>query len=334
MDAVGVRDILVKVVGADKDSGTIDYMTEMLVAEGSSIDNTTAHDLLSPFLVELDVDEDECEATATRIVSLLKATAGTEEDEAEAGLEDKGESGEAAVPEEPRKTLADMSSKKAGAFSDPYLGLSAADANVNFNTNVHITDAVKAHKDAQREREKQLRIMKDWERSKVPLPPPQRHHGEEQLAKLTDIAIENFNLNVAGRDLLVDAKLKLCRGRRYGLIGRNGIGKTTLLGGLARRDVQGISQDVSVGSVEQELPGCDQSVLDVVLSIDTERNDLLAEEKILLEKEQTDEVGRRLAWLYARLETIDAASAPAQASTILAGLGFTTAMQVSEFGEW
>jgi len=33
--------------------------------------------------------------------------------------------------------------------------------------------------------------------------------------------------------------LKLTYGRKYGLIGRNGIGKTTLLNHIAKKDIEG-----------------------------------------------------------------------------------------------
>ena len=44
-----------------------------------------------------------------------------------------------------------------------------------------------------------------------------------------DINVENVTVGVPGKQLVVDASLKLVYGRKYGLIGRNGIGKSTLL---------------------------------------------------------------------------------------------------------
>lgn len=52
--------------------------------------------------------------------------------------------------------------------------------------------------------------------------------------KTQDIRIENFDVAYGDRILLQGADLTLAFGRRYGLIGRNGLGKTTLLRMLSR----------------------------------------------------------------------------------------------------
>lgn len=67
-------------------------------------------------------------------------------------------------------------------------------------------------------------------------------------------------------------------GRRYGLVGRNGIGKTTLLRMLAGRQLQ-IATHLTVLHVEQEVEGDDTLALDSVLECDIKRHDLLQEEK-------------------------------------------------------
>jgi ATP-binding cassette subfamily F protein 3 len=46
--------------------------------------------------------------------------------------------------------------------------------------------------------------------------------------KPKDIRLENFDISFGGRKILSGANLTLAHGRRYGLIGRNGIGKSTL----------------------------------------------------------------------------------------------------------
>ena len=51
----------------------------------------------------------------------------------------------------------------------------------------------------------------------------------EAIGKSMDINVENVTVGVPGKQLVVDASLKLVYGRKYGLIGRNGIGKSTLL---------------------------------------------------------------------------------------------------------
>ena len=54
-------------------------------------------------------------------------------------------------------------------------------------------------------------------------------------------------------DLLENASFNLVRGRIYGLIGRNGKGKSTLLKAVAGRTVGGIPPELTVHYVTQEL---------------------------------------------------------------------------------
>ena len=71
--------------------------------------------------------------------------------------------------------------------------------------------------------------------------------------------------------------MRLVRGRKYGLIGRNGIGKTTLINSISKKEFDKFPKNVHVLQIEQEVDGDDISVLDHVLSCDKERNALLKE---------------------------------------------------------
>ena len=53
-----------------------------------------------------------------------------------------------------------------------------------------------------------------------------------------DIKIESYSLNYHGRVLIDNATIELNFGRRYGLIGANGSGKSTFLASLAERDIE------------------------------------------------------------------------------------------------
>ncbi|KAF4088875.1 hypothetical protein AMELA_G00059760 [Ameiurus melas] len=145
-----------------------------------------------------------------------------------------------------------------------------------------------------------------------------------------DIRIENFDVSFGERSLLQGAELCLASGRRYGLIGRNGLGKTTLLKMLASRSLR-VPTHISILHVEQEVAGDDTAALQSVLESDTVREVLLAEERSLNAHiangtaEGTESV--RLSEIYAKLEEIEADKAPARASVILAGLGFSPKMQ-------
>ncbi|XP_029027749.1 ATP-binding cassette sub-family F member 3 [Betta splendens] len=145
-----------------------------------------------------------------------------------------------------------------------------------------------------------------------------------------DIRIENFDVSFGERCLLQGAELSLASGRRYGLVGRNGLGKTTLLKMLASRSLR-VPAHISILHVEQEVAGDDTPALQSVLQSDTLREDLLDEEKRLnarITNGTADGMESvRLSEIYRKLEEIEADKAPARASVILAGLGFSPRMQ-------
>ncbi|XP_075993168.1 ATP-binding cassette sub-family F member 3 [Genypterus blacodes] len=145
-----------------------------------------------------------------------------------------------------------------------------------------------------------------------------------------DIRIENFDVSFGERCLLQGAELSLATGRRYGLIGRNGLGKTTLLKMLASRSLR-VPGHISILHVEQEVAGDETGALQSVLESDTLREELLGEERRLNARIANGTVDGmesfRLTEIYAKLEEIEADKAPARASVILAGLGFSPRMQ-------
>ncbi|XP_025926721.1 ATP-binding cassette sub-family F member 3 isoform X3 [Apteryx rowi] len=148
--------------------------------------------------------------------------------------------------------------------------------------------------------------------------------------KSYDVRIENFDVSFGERVLLTGADLNLAFGRRYGLVGRNGLGKTTLLKMIASQSLR-IPSHISILHVEQEVAGDETPALHSVLECDTTRESLLREERELTARvnagrgEGTE--GARLSEIYAKLEEIEADKAPARASVILAGLGFNAKMQ-------
>lgn len=75
-----------------------------------------------------------------------------------------------------------------------------------------------------------------------------------------DIRIENFDVSFGNKVLLQNADLLLASGRRYGLVGRNGLGKTTLLRMIADKQLQ-IPSHISILHVEQEVTGDDTTAL-------------------------------------------------------------------------
>lgn len=70
--------------------------------------------------------------------------------------------------------------------------------------------------------------------------------------KSKDIKIDNIDVSIGGQRILTDTTFTLAYGRRYGLVGNNGVGKSTLLRALSRREVP-IPTHISILHVEQEV---------------------------------------------------------------------------------
>ncbi|HBT43463.1 MAG TPA: glycosyl transferase family 1, partial [Rhodospirillaceae bacterium] len=148
--------------------------------------------------------------------------------------------------------------------------------------------------------------------------------------------VNDMTFRLGGRVLFEKATLHLPQGRKMGLVGRNGTGKTTLFRmilGDAHPDEGSVRVRPSarIGTVTQEAPSGGTSLLDTVLAADTERSALLAEAETVKDP-------MRIADIHNRLADIDAQTAPARAARILSGLGFDEAAQAracSEFsGGW
>ncbi|KAL3526847.1 hypothetical protein ACH5RR_011503 [Cinchona calisaya] len=161
---------------------------------------------------------------------------------------------------------------------------------------------------------------------------------EEADANVRDITIDNFSVSARGKELLKNTSVKISHGKRYGLVGPNGMGKSTLLKLLAWRKIP-VPKNIDVLLVEQEVVGDDRTALEAVVSANEELIKLRQEVASLQntssasvgenadDKVDDDDAGEKLAELYEKLELMGSDAAEAQASKILAGLGFTKDMQ-------
>jgi ATP-binding cassette subfamily F protein 3 len=149
------------------------------------------------------------------------------------------------------------------------------------------------------------------------------------------LRINDLVFDAWGRRFFDHATVAIPAGWKVGLVGRNGAGKTTLfriiLGQLSAGAGEiGLPRAARIGTVEQEHAATSVSLLDTVLEADAVRHALLTE----LETAPPEKLGE----IYAHLAQIEADRAPAKASEILAGLGFSNddlARPMSEFsGGW
>eukprot|EP00878_Enallax_costatus_P039294 GHUV01044883.1.p1 GENE.GHUV01044883.1~~GHUV01044883.1.p1 ORF type:complete len:180 (-),score=51.83 GHUV01044883.1:132-671(-) len=77
-----------------------------------------------------------------------------------------------------------------------------------------------------------------------------------------DIQIDSFTLLFHGHELLSDTRLELNFGRRYGLLGLNGCGKSCMLQALANREVP-IPEHIDMYLLDKEMPASDKTALQV-----------------------------------------------------------------------
>ncbi|KAG7286239.1 hypothetical protein NEMBOFW57_008545 [Staphylotrichum longicolle] len=166
--------------------------------------------------------------------------------------------------------------------------------------------------------------------------------------KSKDIKIDNIDVSIGGNRILTDTTLTLSYGHRYGLVGNNGVGKSTLLRALSRREVP-IPTHISILHVEQEITGDDTPALQAVLDADVWRKVLLKEQAEITAKLADIEAQRasmadtstdaakldkdreaqdqRLGDIQAKLAEMESDKAESRAASILAGLGFSPERQ-------
>ena len=153
------------------------------------------------------------------------------------------------------------------------------------------------------------------------------------------LEIKNLTLQRGLKVLLNQATATINPRQRVGLIGKNGTGKSSLFA-LIKGDITHDAGEISfpktwkLSAVSQETPSLDTSALDYVLQGDTDLQHFQA----ALKQAETKNNGIQIAEYHAKLDEIDAYSAPASAAKLLNGLGFSQeehSKSVKEFsGGW
>jgi len=133
------------------------------------------------------------------------------------------------------------------------------------------------------------------------------------------LQINELEFTAWGRRFFDRATVSIPPGSKVGLVGRNGVGKSTLFK-LIKGELHPGGGDISMprnarmGAVDQEHPATDVTLIDTILAADVERHALMTE----LETAAPERIGE----IWGRLIEIDADRAPSRAAEILAGLGF------------
>lgn len=139
--------------------------------------------------------------------------------------------------------------------------------------------------------------------------------------KSRDIHITSFSVSYYGRPLVQETDLELNYGRRYGLLGSNGSGKSTILGAIAEREIP-IPERIDIYLLKEEAEASDRTALQAVIDKSQEEIARLeAEEARLMEEEGVE--SENLQLVYDRLDALDPSKLEARAGELLHGLGFS-----------
>ena len=164
------------------------------------------------------------------------------------------------------------------------------------------------------------------------------------MSDTKNIIIDSFNISLGNKILYEKACLKILHKRRYGFIGPNGNGKSTLLKYINDRKLT-YPLNINVLYVEQEIEGTNISAYKSVLAGDIILTQLQEEETKLIDilenyQDNTDNTNNtkntndswtitmdRLNEVSNQLLQLQANSAESRARQILSGLGFNQQMQ-------
>src|SRR3990167_2265760 len=150
------------------------------------------------------------------------------------------------------------------------------------------------------------------------------------------IKLERVSLQRGLKRLLEESNLTLFAGQKVGIIGENGVGKSSLFALLTQELTPDLGEvlipkQLRIAHLAQEVPALAQTAIEYVIEGDKA---LCALEKQLSEAHD----GIHIAELYARMEAIDAYTAHARAAQLMYGLGFSRdeqSQRVSQFsGGW
>ena len=155
---------------------------------------------------------------------------------------------------------------------------------------------------------------------------PYNFNYEKKTITLDSISVRNFSLSVGGKDLFEDTDLQLGYGQRYGFIGKNGSGKTSLI-----KQIPSLCNDnILVLYIEQELI-LDESRIDTPLEYVLGSNDKLNLMEQNVEKLRimfdNDEIDHdKLAEAESELLSYNTDMEKVKVIKILNGLGFDDKM--------
>ncbi|MBX2834541.1 MAG: ABC-F family ATP-binding cassette domain-containing protein [Micavibrio sp.] len=135
------------------------------------------------------------------------------------------------------------------------------------------------------------------------------------------LTVSDLSYKIGARTILDECSFTIMDNWKVGVVGLNGAGKSTLfklISGDYTPDGGSVEINAKqrMGMVRQDIPEVDTPLLDLVLEADEVMADLWR-------RTETEEDPMKIADIYEQLSDMDAYSAPAKASRLLTGLGFS-----------
>ena len=344
---------------ADLDPDILDYIVGILEDEDQDDDEETT-ETIAGFLVSSEFCESEEEATAKAVSLLAKLGRGGAKDDHSECKKQKEETTKMLLAK-PKASLSVTARTAAMSILDDAATIHNTDMNIGVGIIepppiTMTTDiSIKSEKAAGKADAKQARLAKKQagrkKKSKMTAAEKADAQSMEIEKELHDARIASViarrkkgaykgALDAAeftlpnpggGQPLLEDAACTLVWGRRYGLIGRNGMGKSTMLRAFAARRVGDIPENVTVHYVSQEVNLTPtqrlKTPIECVVAADIERTLLLEELSSLEAKVATESLdvqgSKRYGEVMSQLDEIGSDSADRRATALLKNLGFS-----------
>lgn len=142
----------------------------------------------------------------------------------------------------------------------------------------------------------------------------------DSLETSRDIKLSSVSLLFHGKVLIQDSGLELNYGRRYGLLGENGCGKSTFLKAMATREYP-IPEHIDIYLLDEPAEPSEYSALEYVVREAEHELKRLEDmvERIIIEDGPESDV---LEGLYEKMDSLDPDTFESRAAVILIGLGF------------
>ena len=150
--------------------------------------------------------------------------------------------------------------------------------------------------------------------------------NNKHIGDYRNVNINQFSIDTSKKKLFDNTDLQISYGRKYGLIGPNGKGKTTILNHIAKR-LFPISKNLDLLLVEQEVAPSSKKVINVVLDANEKKRQLEKEistiQSIIDNKDDFEEsIITDMQEMQEQLNSIGSEKDEAKVRKILHGLGF------------